>query len=111
MGEKGARLTDQANKSCMHIVQSLSDLENISSRKMFGGFGIFKDKTMFGLVTSDGTAFFKADESTIQKYEAAGSDKHGRMSYYKIPDKISQDQSKLLEWASEAISIAEAGKK
>ncbi len=111
MGEKGARLTDQANKSWMHIVQSLSDLENISSRKMFGGFGIFKDKTMFGLVNSNGVLFFKADNSTIPKFEKEGSSKHGRMPYYEVPDKISQDKNKLLEWASEAISIAEAGKK
>ena len=111
MGKKGARLTNQAQEASASIVQALSDLGTVSSRKMFGGYGIFKDKTMFALVTSDGIVFFKADKSTIPLYEEEGSNKHGRMPYYELPDMISQNQSKLLEWANVAISIAEAGKK
>ena len=111
MGEKGDRLTDQAYQASNNIVETLSGLGKITSKKMFGGYGIFEEKTMFALINSMGEVFFKADESTIPKFEEEGSDKHGRMPYYLLPDKILNDKNKLQEWAQESINIAQRAKK
>jgi DNA transformation protein len=111
MGEKGARLMDQADQSCKSIVGTLSGLGRITSKKMFGGFGIFEEKTMFALINSQGDVFFKSDESTIPKFEEEGSGKHSRMPYYLVPDKILNDKNKIQEWAKESIEIAHRAKK
>jgi hypothetical protein len=50
MGEKGDRLTDQAYQTSNNIVDTLSGLGEINSKKMFGGYGIFEKKTMFALI-------------------------------------------------------------
>ncbi len=70
---------------------------------MFGGYGIFRDGKMFGIVDSSGAWYLKADEATSRRYESAGSEKHGRMPYWSVPEEVAADEPKLQEWARDAI--------
>ena len=111
MGKKGAKLTTKSTSAAENIVASLKTLGDISSKKMFGGYGIFEDNTMFALVNSEGSVFFKADDASKVKYEQMGSHKHGKMPYFNIPDRILNDDTELLKWAEESIKRSKLKKK
>lgn len=110
MGTKGARMTNASQENAEMLQRGLAQLGSIRLKKMFGGYGIFNDDKMFALVTSDGEVFFKADESNIQMYEDAGSHKHARMPYYRLPDEVLADEKALIEWARTSIMVSRKGK-
>ena len=106
MGEKGSKLTETASKTAETIVSKLSAISNISSRRMFGGYGIFHDGKMFGLINSKGELFFKVDDTNRSEYLQLGSHQHLKMPYYSVPDKEFEDNSRLTELAKLSIAIA-----
>lgn len=91
-----------------YIVDKLSGIGDVSSRAMFGGYGIFNEGLMFALI-SDGVLYFKVDDSNREMYEKAGSSKfqHG-ISYWEIPTEVFEDTIRLYEWANISIGIARA---
>ena len=111
MGQKGAKLTQKATETCQLIIKELAGVGEITSRKMFGGYGIFESGVMFALLNSDGTLHLKANDTNIGRFEEAGSGKHGKMPYYEVPAKVLKDQTLLCEWASVSIEIAHSSKK
>ncbi len=111
MGEKGARMTGDAAVAAEHLVDSLQSLGAVKSRKMFGGFGIFCDDVMFGLVDSAGIGFFRADDEQVADLEANGSAGHGRMPYWSISESELSDEDALMARASVALETARAARK
>lgn len=83
-----------------------ADFGSITSRKMFGGHGIYHDGLMFALVADD-TLYLKADESSKQEFinrqlppfEYDKKDKTVKLSYYQAPEEIYEDASEALYWA------------
>jgi DNA transformation protein len=110
MGKKGAKMTGEAADFAAAIVQDLAPLGDVRERKMFGGFGIFEGETMFALIDSAAQLFLKAGDSNQAVFEAAGSEKHGRMPYYGVPADVLEDQTVLLDWAKSALDEARASK-
>ena len=106
MARKGAKLTEAATEACACLELDLSSIGNISSRKMFGGYGVFSSKTMFALVTSEGKIFFKVAEANQQCYQEAGAEKYGKMPYYSLPDSVRKDREMLHDWACLSIQVA-----
>lgn len=88
----------------------LSPLGNITSRPMFGGYGIFSEGNMFALI-SGSTLFFKVDDTNRETYTKAGSSQHKPMPYFEVPKQILNDNDKLHEWARVSIAVAAKGKK
>ena len=107
MGEKGARQSDQAAETARGLVEDLAPLGEVTSKKMFGGFGIFEGGLMFGLVDSEGSAFLRLGPSNEGRYQ----DRHGKMPYGRVPHQILTDDEQLLAWAEEALQAARAAKK
>jgi len=78
----------------------------IRSRKMFGGYGIYHDDLMFGLVADD-ELYLKTDAESIAIFEQHGLkpfeyNKDGKlmkMSYYKAPEDIYEDPEQAVSWA------------
>ena len=85
----------------------------VVARRMFGGFGIFIDGVMFGLIGFD-KLFFKVDDGNQADYEAAGMEPffyQGRdrpisMSYWGVPDPVFEDPAQLSQWAENALAAA-----
>ena len=85
----------------------------IDVRKMFGGYGIYHDGVMFGLVEND-TLYLKADETTQKHFESRGlsqfqynrAGKVVKMSYYLAPEEIYDDREKAAVWARRAYKVA-----
>jgi len=111
MGEKDARLTEDATETAERLVDALGSLGDVTSKKMFGGYGIFGDGVMFALVDSAGTPHLRTDDSTTTEFEDAGSAKHSRMPYWSIPDPVLNNDEQLTTWATKALAIAKAAKK
>jgi len=85
----------------------------VHARRMFGGYGIYHDGVMFGLVADD-TLYLKADETTAEYFELRGlgqfeydkGDKIVRMSYYLAPEEIFDNPEDAALWARRAYEVA-----
>lgn len=111
MGKKGAKLTQAATDICSDIVETLAQLGDIRSKKMFGGHGIFERGTMFALVNSEAELFLKVSDTNRAQFEAAGSEQHGKMPYFAVPGDVLEDPDMLRDWAKISIKIAHSTKK
>lgn len=99
MGRKGDKLTQDSIITAELLVEKLNDIGGISSKKMFGGHGIFHEGKMFGIVDSKGQAYFKVNDIIKTDFEENGCHRHGKMPYFSIPNVILNDDEKLMEWA------------
>ena len=89
----------------------------VQSKKMFGGYGLFRDGLMFGLVADD-TLYLKADEANaaqfesrdLDQFEYGKGDKQVKMSYYLAPEDIFDDRELAAEWAARSYEAALRGK-
>ena len=88
------------------VMDRLSPLGGVSSRAMFGGYGIFHQGLMFALISED-ILYFKVDDSNRERYKKAESKPfpHG-ISYWEVPSEVLEDNDKLHEWANTSIAIA-----
>lgn len=110
MGQQGAKLTAAATEQAEALAEMLVELGDVETRKMFGGYGIFESGVMFAIVDPGGARCLRVSEASVARYEQAGSEKHGRMPYWVIPDAVLADHDTLIEWATEALEIARAAK-
>ena len=110
MAEKGSSQTKTARETTADMVEALTPVGDVRSRPMFGGFGIFENGTMFVLIDSKGTLFFRADSDTKARYVAAGSKQHNPMPYFEVPRAVVDDYSTFIDWAKEAVGVAHVAK-
>lgn len=95
------------------VLESLQALGGVSARRMFGGFGIYKDGVMFALIADD-TLYLKVDAGNRPAFEAnrlapftyAGKGRPIQMSYYEAPSEGFDDPEILCAWAREAYAAA-----
>jgi len=93
-----------------NILEQLGDDPSISTRKMFGGFGIYRSGIMFALVADD-RLYFKVNAANKIDYQEAGSapfvyDRHTKdkdaktiaLSYWEVPVHILEDRDLLFRW-------------
>ncbi len=88
----------------------------VTSRKMFGGIGIFSDKVMFALIY-DGVLYLKSTPEIGKKYSEDTIQfeppfrKNIKMPYWSVSKNILEDKKRLTEWASNSLELAKTGKK
>ena len=96
-----------------YLLELLAPLGTVHARAMFGGYGIYRDELMFGLVATD-TFYLKADDRNRPEFEAEGlppftykkNDREYAMSYYQAPDYALDDSEALCRWAGPACEAA-----
>lgn len=102
-----------------YVLDLLVPLGAIKIRKMFGGYGIYKDDIFFALI-AENILYFKVAESNYSIYESHGSapfsyERQGKIvalkSYWQVPVDILENREKFLEWALLAIKTAKQDKK
>jgi DNA transformation protein len=106
MGNRGDKLSQDSVTSAELLVSKLWPIGGVTSKKMFGGHGIFHDGKMFGMVDSKGQSFLKVDDANRKNFEEMGAARHGRMPYFEIPEKILADPEELVKWAQQSIEIS-----
>jgi DNA transformation protein len=101
-----------------HIIELFAGFGPVSVRRLFGGFGIYADGTMFALA-SRGAIYLKADDGTAAAFEregrgpftyAARRGKRTVMSYWQLPDRLYDDPDELADWARTALAVARRAK-
>lgn len=89
------------------IEEILTPMGAVTTRRMFGGAGVFLDGMMFGLVADD-QLYFKADADNAPQFDAAGLDyftyqpagkEAMQMGYRAAPEGALDDQDEMLIWA------------
>lgn len=88
-------------------------LGRVSARAMFGGWGLYREGRMFGLIAED-TLYLKADATNRPLFEAEGlgpfvyegKGKPVSMSYYEVPPVALDDAAEMRPWALSAYDAA-----
>lgn len=91
--------------------EAFHDIDGITSRPMFGGWGIHQDGVFFALI-GDGQLYFKVDESNksdYQKYDSkpfvytGHKGKDVTMSYWELPAEIMENREELVRWIGKSV--------
>jgi len=102
-----------------HILDMLGDRGGVSARRMFSGYGLFRQGAMFGLISGD-TLYLRVDGRNRPDFVAAGSRvfRYRRApareieirGYMECPPDILEDAEAMLRWANASASAALAAK-
>lgn len=102
------------NESVSQLLQMTAPLGDVRVKSMFGGYGLFLDGSMFGLVTRDNELFFNADDINRSEFEERGLKPYGKMPYFAAPPECLNGWAEMERWARGAVEAArraKAGKK
>lgn len=102
-------LISMPNNFLKYYMDLLSPLGSITSHSMFGGFGLFSDKTVFAFVAEQRLCI-RANESQKKVFEKRGfqpfsyTKRTGRVvtSYYILPNDVLKDRNQVLQLAKGA---------
>jgi len=96
-----------------YLSEVFEEFGRIHARRMFGGYGIYHEGTMFALVVDD-TLYLKADDQSVAHFKArhlGPFEYHKRaqtvaLSYYLAPEEVLDDRVDALLWARRAFDAA-----
>ena len=102
-----------SNDFVAYVIEQLAMLARVSSRRMFGGAGLYADGLFFGLIADD-TLYLKVDDSNRTDYVTRGCkpfcpfpDKSDfSMNYYDVPAELLDDAEELCRWGRKSLSVA-----
>ena len=90
------------------VLDQLLELDGIEARRMFGGYGLYRDETFFGIVHK-GKLYFKINDSSAAEYRRRKlkpfrpNARQTLKSYFQVPVDIVEDADGLCRWAFQAI--------
>lgn len=91
------------------VAEAMAPVGRVTSRAMMGGATLYCDGTIFAIVGSDGSLWFKADAESDAQWDAAGCERFsytfsdgrvGVMNYRRAPDQVYDDAEALRQWAT-----------
>ena len=96
-----------------YITEQLGALPKVTTRRMFGGVGLYADGFFFALIADD-SLYFKVDDTNRGDYVQRGSkafrpfpDKPTlSMNYFDVPADLLEDAEELVRWARKSLSVA-----
>lgn len=99
-----------------YVLDQLSVLGGVTSRRMFGGVGLYRGEYFFGLI-SDDVLYFKVDDTNRADYEREGMKSfrpfrdrpHYEMGHYEVPASALEDPETLADWARKSLAVAARG--
>ena len=102
-----------SNDFLTYVIEQLAPFKRVSSRRMFGGVGLYADELFFGLIDDD-VLYLKVDDSNRADYEQHGckpfrpfKDKpEFSMKYYDVPADVLDEGEELWRWARKSLAIA-----
>jgi len=96
-----------------YVLEQLAGMGRLTSRRMFGGAGIYCGGLFFALIFGD-QLYFKVNDTNRSEYEKRGMERfrpyadrpHLSMTYYTVPVEVLEDQEQLIEWGRCAVAAA-----
>ena len=101
------------NEFVDYVVELMSGWAAVSARKMFGGYGLYREEMMFALIVKD-ELFFKTDANNVTQFERAGcrpfvyqsQTRTIQMSYWSAPVASLDSSVEMGEWCQSAYGSA-----
>ena len=89
----------------------LGHISGISSRRMFGGWGIYQNGRIFAIITN-GVLYFKVHDGNRQKFVEADSkpftyhkkEKTTQISYWELPESIMNNRTEVERWMQDSLN-------
>ncbi len=100
-----------------YVLEQLALLHAVSSRRMFGGVGLYWDGLFFGLIDDD-VLYLKVDDSNRSDYTSRGMDAFRpfkdkplySMTYFQVPADVLEEAELLVQWARKSCAVALAAR-
>ena len=89
------------------VLDQLADMRGVTTRSMFGGFGLYHRGTFFAIIHKE-RLYFKVTPTTLRAYRARGmkpfrpNPKQTLKTYYEVPIDVLEDSEQLAAWAQMA---------
>jgi DNA transformation protein len=102
-----------------YLVDHLASLGDARGRAMFGGFGVYLDGFIIGIIAFD-TFFLKTDETNRPAFEAAGAQPFAYQrggepavstTYWECPADVLEEPDQLRSWVVKSLSVSRRAKK
>jgi DNA transformation protein len=99
-----------------YVIEQFRELGAVTTRKMFGGSGVYFDGKFFALLDND-ELYLKVDDTNRPQFEQAGAHAfepwpgHVMNGYWSVPADVLEDPAALASWAQGSLSIATTRKK
>ena len=99
------------NEYLQYVLNQLRRFGPVMPRRLFGGYGLYADDVMFGIVNDD-VMYLKIDKQSIHDYIAAGmtafapTSKITLKTLYEVPADVLEDTDQLAAWARRAVTAA-----
>jgi len=101
-----------------YVREQLAGLGGLSSRRMFGGAGLYCDESFFGLIDND-TLYLRVNDSNRADYTTRGMGQFQpypdspqlSTTYYETPADVLEDAAELVAWARRSVAAAMAAAK
>lgn len=100
-----------------YIVEQLAALPALSTRRMFGGIGLYSSEWFFALIDDD-VLFFKVDDANRADYVSRGMQPfmpfpdRPSLGYFQVPAEVIEEAEELARWARRSVDVAQrAGQK
>jgi DNA transformation protein and related proteins len=100
----------------LYVVGQFHELGAVTTRKMFGGSGVYFEGKFFALLDND-ELYLKVDDSNRPRFEAAGAHAfepwsgHVMNGYWSVPADVLEDTAVLAAWAQGSLKLAATKKK
>ena len=103
-----------ANPLVEHVIDLLSDWGAVEAKPMFGGWGLYRQRSVFGMIAAD-ALYLKVDDVNREHFAASGgrpfeypshTGKLVMMSYWSPPDAAMDDSEELAAWAQSGFEAA-----
>src|SRR5487761_2062864 len=96
-----------------YVLDQISTLRDLPSRRMFGGVGLYCEEVFFGIISSD-VLYFKVGDDNRADYEVRGMQPFRpyvdrpqvSMSYFEVPVDILEDRDECGAWARRSVAAA-----
>ena len=106
-------ISNEEKEFVTYLLDIMQCIGPASARRMFGGHGIFLNGLMFALV-ADSTLYLKADKETendfkerdLEAFTYYKKDKPYRLSYFRAPEEILENNDDMYVWANKAYQVA-----
>lgn len=92
------------------VLEQLAALDQVRSRAMFGGHGLYAGEVFFGIVHGE-RLYFKTDDESRAAYVERGmgvfrlNERQTLKRYYEVPAEVLEDRELLAGWARTAAAV------
>jgi DNA transformation protein and related proteins len=95
-----------------YIIEQLGMLPALSTRRMFGGLGLYSGDWFFALIDDD-VLYFKVDDANRADYLSRGMKAfmpfpgQPSLGYFQVPVDVIEEAEELARWAQRSVEVAQ----